>query len=97
MRYFARGGFGPDFRQPDGTGANLAVWDTENPQLRSELHQLVRRWLADEYAAVKAALKAHRPLLDATAQALLRDPVQDQAELQALWERYGQPDFSSQP
>lgn len=89
MHCFAHYGYAPNMLDSGGSGSNLVVWNLDQASQFERVHDMVRQWLATEYAAVKQLLAQHRALLDAIAQALLVDPVQDQEELTALWLAHG--------
>ena len=82
---FAFWGFAPDMEKPRCAGSNLSIMgiddDQFTPSEAAYLEGLVRRFLATEYEVVKDMLTAHRPLLDAIADRLVRDAVLDHATL----------------
>jgi len=83
-------GFSPDFEMTDGAGSNLAVvigkWAGRD---YDDVYPLVRRFLTQEYAAVKTMLSDNRPLLDAIADRLIWDPFVDQGELKEICAKLG--------
>lgn len=82
---FFRYGFAPDMGAPGAAASNLAVVvGTPTPSEYAHNEELVRRFLATEYQAVRTLLEAQRPLLEAIADRLLWDPIVDQDELKQL-------------
>ena len=82
-------GFAPSMDQPGRSAGNLNV-AVGKPSASHVAHveELVRGFLATEYAAVMEILAAHRPFVDAIAERLLWDPILDQKTLAELAEEH---------
>ena len=88
-RAFALWGFAPDMTTPERSASNLAVIvGKPSPSEEAHLEGLTRQFLSDEYSAVLKQLAKHRPLLDAIADRLMRDPIVDQSELLELSQQH---------
>jgi cell division protease FtsH len=85
---FALWGFAPSMEKEGQAGSNLAVvpgdGETITPTEHARVEGLVRKFLAVEYRTVKETLSAHRPLLDAVADRLMKDAIVDQDALAEL-------------
>ena len=71
-----------------GAALNLAVVDVDDDGFTvseaAHVEGMVRTFLATEYGAVRDVLQAHRTLLDAMTDALLRDGLLDQGAMAEL-------------
>ena len=84
-RAFALWGFAPDMTTPEKSASNLAIIvGKPSPSEDAHLEGLTRQFLSDEYSVVLQQLAAHRPLVEAIADRLMRDPIVDQGELLEL-------------
>lgn len=83
---FAIWGFAPSMESEGRAASNLAIVDGDTISASEHAHveRLVRQFLRVEYRVVKDMLAAHRPLLDAIAEGLMRDAVLDQAAIAGL-------------
>ncbi len=77
---FAIWGFAPSMEREGRASSNLAIVDGDTISASEHAHveRLVREFLRVEYRVVKDMLGAHRSLLDAIAEGLMRDAVLDQ-------------------
>lgn len=70
---------------PEKSASNLAIIvGKPSPSEDAHLEGLTRQFLSDEYSVVLQQLAAHRPLVEAIADRLMRDPIVDQGELLEL-------------
>ena len=79
-------GFAPDMASSRASGSNLAVVVGQpSPSEFAHIEELVRKFLAVQYAEVLKILTKNKNLLDAVAERMLWDPVVDQSELKEIW------------
>ncbi len=90
---FSFWGFAPAMERDGQAGSNLAVAGIDDdPFTASEearVEGLVREFLCTEYGEVKQMLEAHRPLMDAVTDRLLRDAMLDQEGLAEVVRAHG--------
>ena len=83
---FMNYGFAPDMASSRASGSNLAVVVGQpSPSEFAHIEELVRKFLAVQYAEVLKILTKNKNLLDAVAERMLWDPVVDQSELKEIW------------
>lgn len=83
---FMNYGFAPDMKSSMASGSNLAVVIGQpSPSEFLHIEELVRKFLAVQYAEVCNVLKENNDLLNAVAERMLWDPVVDQFELKEIW------------
>jgi len=78
-------GFAPGMGEPGASASNLAiVVGNSSPSESAHNEELVRRFLATEYAETMELLQANRSLLNTITDRLMWDPIVDQEELKTL-------------
>jgi len=83
---FMNYGFAPEMKSSMDSGSNLAVVIGQpSPSEYVHIEEMVRKFLASQYAEVCNILKENNNLLNAVAERMLWDPVVDQFELKEIW------------